>query len=417
VALPDCGHPPKRVNVQTFRVLEAVRLHRTVMQPGYRIAGVPWRQFNGENTMFKFTGKLLSLSAATLMVTSAISSAQSMDELVAAAKKEGQLTTIALPHDWCGYGAVIDAFKKKYPEITVNELNPDAGSGDEVEAIRANKDNKGAQAPDVIDVGLSFGPSAKAEGLLMPYKVSTWDSIPDSAKDAEGYWYGDYYGVLAFEVNKDLVKDAPKDWADLLKPDYANSVAMAGDPRTSNQAIQAVYAAGLAAGAAAGKDAGTAGLDFFKKLNGGNFVPVIGKSATLAQGQTPILITWDYNALSGRDTLAGNPPVDVIVPASGVVAGVYVQAISAYAPHPNAAKLWMEYLYSDEGQIGWLKGYCHPIRFNDLAKNGKVPQELLDKMPPAESYAKAVFPTLDEQGAAKDEITKNWDSVVGANVK
>jgi hypothetical protein len=58
----------------------------------------------------------------------------------------------------------------------------------------------------------------------------------------------------------------------------------------------------------------------------------------------------------------------------------------------------MEYLYSDEGQLGWLKGYCHPIRFNDLAKNGKIPQDLLDKLPPAEGYAKAVFPTLDEQG-------------------
>ncbi|MGB3832964.1 MAG: ABC transporter substrate-binding protein [Mesorhizobium sp.] len=368
--------------------------------------------------MFNFAGKILSLTAVALLTTTAIGSAQSLDELIAAAKEEGQLTTIALPHDWCGYGAVIDGFKAKYPEITVNELNPDAGSGDEVEAIKANKDNKGPQAPDVIDVGLSFGPSAKADGLLLPYKVSTWDSIPDSAKDAEGYWYGDYYGVLAMMVNKDLVKETPADWADLLKPEYANSVAMAGDPRASNQAIQAVYAAGLSTGAAAGEAAGTAGLDFFKKLNaGGNFVPVIGKPATLAQGQTPILINWDYNALSGRDTLNGNPPVDVVVPKTGVVAGVYVQAISAYAPHPNAAKLWMEYLYSDEGQLGWLKGYCHPIRFNDLAANGKIPQELLDKMPPAEAYAQAVFPTLDEQAAAKEAITKNWDSVVGANVQ
>jgi putative spermidine/putrescine transport system substrate-binding protein len=368
--------------------------------------------------MFKFTGRVLSLSASALLLTSAVASAQSMDELVAAAKKEGQLTTIALPHDWCGYGAVIDGFKAKYPEITVNELNPDAGSGDEVEAIKANKDNKGPQAPDVIDVGLSFGPSAKAEGLLMPYKVSTWDSIPDSAKDPEGHWYGDYYGVLAMMVNKDLVKTPPADWADLQKSDYANAVALAGDPRASNQAIQAVYATGLAGGAGAGKAAGEAGLEFFKKLNAaGNFVPVIGKPATLAQGQTPILINWDYNALAGRDTLNGNPPIDVVVPKTGVVAGVYVQAISAFAPHPNAAKLWMEYLYSDEGQLGWLKGYCHPIRFGDLSKNGKIPKELLDKMPPAASYEAAVFPTLDEQNAAKETITKNWDSVVGANVQ
>ena len=261
--------------------------------------------------MFRFTGKVLSLTAASLMVTTAIVSAQDLAALETAAKAEGQLTTIALPHDWCGYGAVIDGFKKKYPEITINELNPDAGSGDEIEAIKANKDNKGPQAPDVIDVGLSFGPSAKAEGLLMPYKVSTWDSIPDSAKDAEGHWYGDYYGVLSFEVNKDIVKESPADWADLLKPEFANSVALAGDPRASNQAIQGVYAAGLSKGAAAGEAAGTAGLEFFKELNAkGNFVPVIGKAATLAQGQTPILVTWDYNALAGRDTLNGNPPVD-----------------------------------------------------------------------------------------------------------
>ena len=134
--------------------------------------------------MFTFTGKVLSLTAASLMATTAFASAQNMDELVAAAKAEGQLTTIALPHDWCGYGEVIAGFKAKYPEITVNELNPDAGSSDEIEAIKANKDNKGPQAPDVIDVGLSYGPSAKAEGLVQPYKVATWDSIPADAKEA-----------------------------------------------------------------------------------------------------------------------------------------------------------------------------------------------------------------------------------------
>ena len=149
----------------------------------------------------------------------------------------------------------------------------------------------------------------------------------------------------------------------------------------------------------------------------GNFVPVIGKSATIAQGATPIVTAWDYNLLSWRDGLNGNPPVDVIIPEDGVVAGVYVQAISAYAPHPNAAKLWMEYLYSDEGQLGWLKGYCHPIRFNDLVKNGKVPAEMLDALPPAEAYEKAIFPTLEQQEANKKVVTEGWDKVVGAAVK
>jgi len=358
-----------------------------------------------------------SVSVVALVASMTAALAEPPADLIEAAKKEGQLTTIALPHDWCGYGALIDSFKAKYG-IAVNELNPDAGSGDEVEAIRANKGNTGPQAPDVIDVGLSFGPLAKAEGLLQPYKVSTWATIPDAAKDADGYWYGDYYGVLAFEVNTDIVKTVPKDWSDLLADDLANSVALAGDPRASNQAIQAVYAAGLAAGATDPADIGAKGLAFFADLNkAGNFVPVIGKAASIAQGSTPIVVRWDYNALADRDTLAGNPPVEVVVPETGVVAGVYVQAISAFAPHPNAAKLWMEHLYSDEGQLGWLKGYCHPIRFLDLVKNGKVPQEMLDKLPPAAAYDKAVFPSVEQQKAAAAVITKQWDTVVGANVQ
>ncbi len=366
--------------------------------------------------MLNFTGKTLSLTAAVMLATSSLASAQSA-ELIAAAKAEGKLSTIALPETWCGYGEVIQAFKNKYPEITVTGLNPDAGSADELEAIRANKDNKGPQAPDVIDVGLSFGPAAHKEGLLQPYKVSTWDTIPDDAKEADGHWYGDYYGVMAFFVNTDLVKNVPQSFADLLKPEYAGQVALAGDPRTSNQAILGVMAAGMAKGAAPGADSAKAGLEFFKELNAaGNFVPVIAKSASLAQGTTPIIIAWDYNGLGWRDGLQGNPESTVVVPSDVTLAGVYVQGISAYAPNPNAAKLWMEHLYSDEGQLGWLKGYCHPIRFNDLVKNGKVPQDLLDKLPPADAYERAVFPTVEQVNANSDAVKAGWDATVGANV-
>ncbi len=338
--------------------------------------------------------------------------AGNMDALIAAAKAEGQLTTIALPHDWCNYGAVIDGFKAKYG-LTVNELNPDAGSGDEVEAIKANKDNKGPQAPDVIDVGFSFGASSKADGLIQPYKVSTWDSIPASAKDADGYWYGDYYGVLSFLVNTDVQSKVPQDWSDLLDPAYKGQVALSGDPRTSNQAIQSVFAAALANGGSL--DNAQAGLDFFAKLNkAGNLVPTISNNGLVAKGETPVRITWDYNALAAVDSFAGNPKATVVVPKSGRFAGVYVQAISAYAPHPNAAKLWMEYLYSDEGQILWMQGYCHPIREADMRTRGVIPADLAAKLP---DVSGAVFPTLDQLNAAKDLITKNWDSAVGANIQ
>ena len=364
------------------------------------------------NTMMK----TLCMTTAMTVALSGVAQAQAvdMDALIAAAKAEGTLTTIALPRDWCNYGAVIDGFKAKYG-LEVNELNPNAGSADELEAIKANKDNTGPQAPDVIDVGLSFGPAAKAEGLITPYKVSVWDSIPDSAKDAEGYWYGDYYGVLAMAVNKDIVTDAsPTSFADLKDPKYAAMVAIPGDPRTGNSSMMSLYAAGTAMGGKGGADTATAGIAYLKELKAaGNFVEVGGSAQNFAQGTTPIMMDWDYNVLAMRDKLAGNPPMDVVIPSDGVIAGVYVQAISAYAPHPNAAKLWMEYIYSDEGQLGWLSGYCHPIRFNDMAARGVIPADLLAKLPAPEAYAKAIFPSLDEQSAAKAVVAEIWATEMG----
>ena len=336
------------------------------------------------------------------------------NDLVKAAKAEGELTVIACPHDWVNYGEIFQKFSAKYG-IKLNELNPDGSSGEEIEAIKANKNNKGRQAPDVIDVGLSFGPQIKADKLVAPYKVKDWNTIPDTVKDAEGYWYGDYYGALAFEVNTDLVKNVPKDWADLLKPEYKGKIALAGDPRTSNQAF-------LWVGAAAVANKGSfsnimPGLEFFKKMNQvGNFVPIIAVPGTVASGETPITVRWDYNALSNRDKSAGNPNIGVIIPASGVVAGVYIQAISAYAPHPNAARLYMEYLYSDEGQLLWLKGYGHPVRFNDLAKRNVIPADLAAKLPPASAYAKAMFPSIADQEATKKACAENWDKIVNVNV-
>jgi putative spermidine/putrescine transport system substrate-binding protein len=335
-----------------------------------------------------------------------------MDALIAAAKAEGGLTTIALPHTWCNYGEMLSSFTAKYG-IPINELNPDGSSAEEIDAVKANKDNPGPQAPDVLDVGLSFGPQAKDEGLLEPYKVATWDTIPATAKDADGSWYGDYYGVLSFETNTAVVKNVPKDWADLLKPEYKGMVALSGDPTQSNQAISGVWAAALANGGSL--DDPQPGLDFFKKLNdAGNFVPVIAGTATVTSGETPIRITWTYNGLADKDALAGNPPVEVAVPTSGRFGGMYVQAISKYAPHPNAAKLWMEHLYSDEGQLIWLKGYCNPIRYDDLVARKVVPADLAAKLPDSTG---AVLPTLDQITKATEVITKGWPTTVGVTVE
>lgn len=343
-----------------------------------------------------------------------LNAAGGMDALIEAAKKEAELSTIALPDSWANYGEIKKVFFERYPFLKHNDLNPDGSSAQEIEAIKANMGNNGPQNPDVIDVGFTWGDTAKAEGLLQPYKVSTWDSIPDSMKDPDGYWYADYYGVMAFEVNTAVVSNIPQDWSDLLKPEYKGQIALSGDPTGSGQAINSVWAAALANGGSL--DNAEPGLQFFKQLNDmGNLLPVIAKPATIAQGETPITLRWDYNALANRDETASNPEIAIVIPKSGTLAGVYVQAISAYAPRPHAARLWMEFLYSDEGQLLWLKGYATPARFDDLKARNVIPQDLLAKLP--QTDVKVSIPTAEQINKASDVITKGWPTIVGTKVE
>jgi putative spermidine/putrescine transport system substrate-binding protein len=333
----------------------------------------------------------------------------SIKELVAQAKKEGHLNTIALPPDWANYGEIISTFQKKYG-IPITNDNPDGSSAQENEAVRSLKGD--SRAPDVVDVGPAFAVSGTAEGLYGKYFVSTFSTIPRSMKDTRGFWWGDYWGAISIGYNQNLVPNPPKTWKDLLKPEYKGKVALNGSPLTSNSAVSGVIAAAMANGGGP-KDV-TPGIDFFATLKkSGNFIPVGTTSATVASGQTPISIDWDYNNLAYiKEFPAARWAVSI--PSDGVYGGYYAQAINATAPHPWAARLWEEFLFSDQGQVLFLKGFAHPARFNDLAKRGKVPKALLNALPPAPLYAKAKFASLGQQTAAKATIASQWPSKVGS---
>jgi putative spermidine/putrescine transport system substrate-binding protein len=333
----------------------------------------------------------------------------SMDKLIASAKDEGTLNTIALPPDWSNYGEVMETYQRKYG-VRINNANPNAASADEHEAAKALKGQE--RAPDVFDVGASFAPEGKKDGLYAQYRNSKWDTIPDFMKDPEGYWVGDYYGVIAFGINQDIVKNTPQDWEDLKRPEYEGQVALNGDPRSSSSAFSGVYAAALANGGSL-DDIGP-GIDFFADLKQrGNLIPVSVTPATIQNGQTPITIDWDYLDLGYGDALEGQVAFEVLVPPSGVFGNFYVQAINSDAPHPFAARLWQEFLYSDEGQLLWLEGYSHPARFEEMQKRGVIPQKLLDKLPPPEPYEKVQFPTQKQTDAATAQIKEEWGAKVG----
>jgi putative spermidine/putrescine transport system substrate-binding protein len=339
-------------------------------------------------------------------------------DLITSCKSEGMLTIIATPPNWANYGEIFADFEMT-SGVKINSLDPNAGSADELAAIVANKGNKGPQAPDIVDVGYAYGDQGVKAGDYQPYKGTFWSKLPATTlgiptMDPDGMWSIGYYGIMVIETNTNAVQNPPKNWSDLLKPEYKGQVALAGDPQSSNQAIQAVYAAALANGGSL--DNAQPGLDFFKKLNAaGNFVPVIAKVGTIAQGATPIELAWNYNALSDKQSLAKNPPIEIDYP-SPSIGGAYVQAISAYAPHLNCAKVWMEIIHSDEGQLAWIKGGASGVTQADMMSRNAVPADVLSTLPDPKILSAAVAPTVAQLTAAKTLITGGWMSTVGVAI-
>ncbi|RSN13405.1 ABC transporter substrate-binding protein [Streptomyces sp. WAC 01325] len=330
-----------------------------------------------------------------------------MDKLVAAAKKEGTLHAMALPRDWANYGALIDGFQKKYG-IKIEVENPDGSSQDEINAVTSRKGQD--RAPDVLDLGSSFAISAAQQGLLAPYKVETFADIPEGQKDTQARWYNDYGGYISIGCDAKRVKECPKTFADLLKPQYKGQVALNGNPTKSGSAFGGVYAAALASGGSF--DDIQPGLDFFAKLKkNGNYTPVESTPATVEKGETPISIDWDYlNAGYAEEFKSKGVDWQVSVPSDGKFSQYYSQAINKDAPHPAAARLWQEYLYSTEGQNLWLKGFARPVLMPAMDKAGTLDKTAAAKLP--EVSGTPAFPTEDQQNKAKTVLGQGWAKAV-----
>jgi putative spermidine/putrescine transport system substrate-binding protein len=359
-------------------------------------------------TVLGNAGSALGATRARFATPPVKETAAGLAQLVKNAKKEGHLNTIALPPDWANYGEMISTFQKKYG-IKITNDNPDGSSAQENEAIRSLKGD--SRAPDVVDVSLAFAIVGANEGLYAKYFNTNYKTIPRSLKDTRGFWMGDYWGAVSIGYNKSLVSNPPKTWKDLLKPEYKGKVAMNGSPLSSGSAIAGVFAATLGAGGTL-SDVGP-GIDFFATMKkSGNFIPVQTTPQTVASGQTPISIDWDYNNLAYVKEFPA-AQWGVSIPADGVYAAYYAQAVNATAPHPWAARLWEEFCYSDQGQLIWLKGFSHPARFADLAARKVLPKNLLAALPSSALYAKVKFASLGQQTRAKAKIAAEWPSKVG----
>ena len=326
--------------------------------------------------------------------------------LVDAANAEGQVNLIALPDNWANYGGILQSFRDKYPGIANPVANPDASSADELTAVETLKGQP--DMPDALDVSPAISQEVDAKGLWEPYMPCGWDEIPDVMKDASGKWVAAYYGIMAIGTNTTVMKDAPDSFAALKDPKYKGLVSLNGDPREAGAAFAAVMAASIANGGSF--DNILPGIEYFAELKKlGNLSGTDVTEATVISGETPVWLDWTYNYPGLAPKLIENGVTwSIRVPTDGVYGGFYAQGVVAGSPHPNAAKLWINHIVSDEGALGYLEGGAIPARFEALVAAGKVSTEMMVNLPAPELIASIKFPTPAQIKAAKEVLAAEW---------
>ncbi len=365
-----------------------------------------------------------------------LTEAGGMDALVTAAKKEGQLNVITLASGWANYDEAIALFKKAFGIKIVND-NPDGSSAYELQTIKTAPKSK---QPDVVDIGAThLGAEASdtlGRSLFTPYKVATWNDITPTWKDTNGLWYGDYQGTINIAYDAS-VTPAPKKISDLTNPAYKGMVALGGDPSSATESFMGVFAASLANGGSV--DDIKPGIEFFRTMKqSGNFVTVPATGVNLASGAFKIMLSWSFNGPGfiqaakaiGKD-LKYVTPSDVVLKGSP-----YIQAINAKAPHCAAARLWEEFIYSENkgtwskdlksadlklsgsklfakimgGQNIFMSGAAHPITEAAMIKKGLlIPAPAGFDIP---AGVKAVSPTLDQQIPQQAVVKTMWPAVI-----
>lgn len=325
----------------------------------------------------------------------------SREEIVERAKEEGEVNSVGMPDTWANWGETWSEIKEEYG---LAHTDTDMSSAEEIAKFESEKENATA---DIGDVGISFGPVAEEKDLTIAYKTEYWDEIPDWAKDDDGDWIVGYQGTIAVLTNKELVKNPPKSWEDLLNGDYKVTI---GDVQRATQAQMSVLAAAIGHG---GDETNIQpGIDFFAELAKQGRLSLTDPSvAMIEKGEVEVALLWDFNALGYADEI-DRDRFEVSIPSEGSVVSGYATIINKYAKHPHAAMLTRDFILSDEGQINLAKGYARPIRDVEL------PNEVAEKMVPKEQYENAL-PVGDYKvwEEAASQLPQKWQEEVLVHVK
>ena len=277
-------------------------------------------------------------SFITLCLLLSFAPAAAQDARVEAAKKEGKVvwyTSLALP----SAEKVAKLFEAAYPGIKVEVQR--TGSQRILQRVmqELQANIKNADVIHTSDAGHFV--LLKEKKLLMRYTPAGVEGFPSGFKDKDGYYYGlrATVNVIAYNSKTIPASEAPKTWKDLLDPRWKGKMVTAhpgysGVIATHVLALVHLY-----------------GWDYWKQLAQNKLMLVqsaVDPSGVVASGERPIAV--DGGDYTFYQTKKKGHPVEIVFPRDGVPLVVSPSAIVSFAPHPNAARLFTEFIFSRELQ-------------------------------------------------------------------
>lgn len=298
-------------------------------------------------------------SGGTAKATGAVPSASSTS-LLDAAKKEG--TVVWYTSNTRPAATKIKAlFEQKYPGITVDMFQ---AGGSQVLSKVAAELNAGGLKADVVDYSDGAAMVEQAgHGVFARFAPEHSDAIPSSLKGDNGYWVSPNFLTTNLAYNTQVVSanDAPKSWQDLLDPKWKGKVGMAS-PDYAGTAISTIAALENKFGADYLKKLGANGLKVFQGFG--------DVENALVSGQISVAIMLNFRDYADQ---AKGQPVKVVTPSEGQIELPLAIGINAHATHPNAARLFENFVVGDEVQKFYASEYFFPVRSDITADTPGLP--------------------------------------------